>query len=329
VSRTNISILLATALLGVLLYVVRQIVVDQPVEPIEVPVASPAPEQADPEPAPVRVDDSGEALPVIDSLAALRAVLIEQGMDPDAALANTRDWFQARGYLAGGPLSRLLGDAQTADYYASLDDDTLRSLSQGGEALATQELAGRQRLTDPFVALESLQEAATQGSVNALLKMASLRGTLAEIGPDDFASDPGFVRQLRRIAGKDGTVLRVAAYANVLTAMRDGGPAVIDDELMGWAQEMESGLTTLQQTQACNRSFNEFLGLSNQRRMRGMAPITVTPPPAFLALPELDAQLPCQETISPVASTQILDDCTVREVVDAQGQIRELYLCPS
>jgi hypothetical protein len=39
--------------------------------------------------------------------------------------------------------------------------------------------------------------------------------------------------------------------------------------------------------------------------------------------------LPCQETISPVASTQILDDCTVREVVDAQGQIRELYLCPS
>lgn len=328
-SRTNISVLLATALLGVLLVVVRQIVVEQPVEPIEVPVASRVPEQATPEPAPVRVDETGAALPVIDNPAALRALLIEQGIDPDAALADTRDWFEARGYVASGPLSRLLGDTRTADYFASLDDDTLRTLSQNGDALATQELAGRQRLTDPFVALESFQEAVTQGSVNALLKMASLRGTLAEIRPEDFAFDPGFVRQLRRFGGSDGAQLRIAAYANVLTAMRDGGPAVIDEELMSWSLEMASELTPMQQAQGCNRSFNEFIGLSNQRRVQGMAPITVTPPPMFLALPELEAQLPCQETISPVASTQILDNCVVREVVDAQSRLRELYLCPS
>ncbi|MGI9329397.1 MAG: hypothetical protein ACR2QB_01665 [Gammaproteobacteria bacterium] len=327
-SRTNISILLATGLLGVLLFVVRQIVVDQPVEPIKVPVASRSPEQAAPEAVLLRVDESGEALPVIDSPAALRALLIEQGMAPDIALADTRDWFAARGYLASGPLRHLVGDTRAADYYASLDDDTLRSLSEGGEVLATQELAGRQRVTDPFAALGSYQAAANQGSVNALLKMASLRETLAEIRPEDFASDPGFVRQLSRVAGKDGTALRIAAYGNVLTAMRDGGPAVIDDELMGWAQEMESRLTPMQQTQACNRSFNEFIGLSNQRRLKGMAPITVTPPPTFLALPELDARLPCQETISPVATTQILDDCIVREVVDGRGGLRELYLCP-
>jgi len=328
VSRTNISILLATALLGVLLFVVRQIVVDQPVEPIEVPVASRAPE-AVPEVAPVRVDAKGEALPVIADPDDLQAWLTEQGIDSDTALAGTLDWFEARGYLATGPMVGLIGNSQTADYYASLDDGTLRSLSLGGEALATQELAGRQRVTDPFGALESFQEAVKQGSVNALLKMASLQETLAEISPEDFSSDPGFVRQLRRVAGKDGSALREAAYANVLTAMRDGGPAVIDDDLLGWAQEMEGRLDQSQLISACNRSFNEFLGISNQRRLRGMAPITVAPPPTFLGLPDLEAQLPCQETISPVASTQILDDCAVREIVDARGQLRELYLCPS
>lgn len=332
-SRTNISILLATALLGVLLFLLRQIFDQQPVAPVAVPVVAEPPPAAAPAPPPPATDDAPAAPagpPLLDGPAALRALLENRGLDADAELAATQGWFEALGFTDGGPLRELLPESSTRRQYASLDELTLQVMSDGGDPLASEELAARRRFSDSFDALAFYSRAARQGSVKAALQLASLNQELAQIDPEDFGADDEFLQRLQRQRGSGAQPrLQIEAYETLLTAMRDGGPPVIDDDLLDWAEGLAAGLPPEELQRACNRSFDDYVRLLGLRRVRDGKPVTIEPPPVFLAPPDLDARMPCQESLNPIGTTLQLDNCGTEVVIDARGREQLLYLCPA
>lgn len=327
--RTNFSILLATALLGVLLYIVRQIgntgldyVTPPPLEPDRQAAA------ADSTRVVAAPQTTESALPIVDGAPALAALLDSLGLDGDLVVEEARQWYQQRGFIAGNPLLGADPDSELRSYYASLDGATLESLSAGGEVGATHELAARARLTNPFLAQQLLGKAVEQGSVNAWIQMASILETLADVNPNDFSSDPEFVRNLMRIGGRDAEdQLRYLAFVNAVTALRDGGEPVIDDSLLGWVAELGRGIPVGKLRQGCNQSFAVLIDMSKTRRAAGLPPLNTTPPPVFLGRTAGSAALPCVDTVNPIVSNHDLGNCAATEVLDRRGAVRVLYVC--
>jgi hypothetical protein len=329
VDRTNVSILLACVLLGILLYIVRQIGNEglQSVTPADrsrtPPVASAESTRVVATPVTTRSE-----LPVVDGPTALRALLDTIGIDADAAIAAARQWYEDRGFIGANPLLGNAAQSESRDYYASLDDATLAAMSRDNDAGATQELAGRARLVDPFAALTLFEQAAQQGSVSALLQMASLQETLADVQPDDFLADPDYLRKLGRVGGRDPAGnLRFQAFVSAVTALRDGGAPVADEALLRWITDLGKRNPDARVREGCNQSFSNFLALSAARRETGLAPVVVNPPPVFLTVPDLDARLPCRDTVNPIVGTLDLGRCASMEVVDGRGILRSLYVC--
>jgi hypothetical protein len=258
----------------------------------------------------------------------LGALLESLGMDADASIGAARRWYEARGFIGSNPLLGSDPDSSVRDYYASLDEATLQAMSRDNEVGATHELAARARLSDPFGALELLNRAAQQGSVNALLQMASLQETLADVRPEDFAPDRDYARQLSRVGGRDTEAnLRYQAFVSAVTALRDGGEPVIDAPLLAWVSELAGRNPEPRVRQGCNQSFGDFIALSSARRARGRAPMNITPPPVFLASAGGSVQPPCQDTLNPIVSTLNLEDCAGTQVLDGRGALRILYVC--
>lgn len=329
--RTNISILLATALLGVLLYIVRQFG-NTGLDAVTPPALSPDPQAAAADSTRViaRPETTASALPIVDGPNTLRALLDSLGLDADATIDAARQWYEARGFLGSDPLLGVDPDSSLHDYYASLDNATLEAMSRDNDVGATHELAARVRLTDPFAALELFNRAAQQGSVNALLQMASLQETLADVRPEDFAPDREYARKLTQVGGRDTEAnLRYQAFVSAVTALRDGGEPIIDDTLLTWVSELSDRIPEQRARQGCNHAFRDFIALSSARRAAGRPPMNTTPPPVFLTLGDAAEQLPCGETLNPIVSNLDLADCAGTEVLDGRGALRLLYVCTS
>ncbi len=329
--RTNISILLSTALLGVLLYVVRQFG-NTGLEAVTPPARDAMPRAA--AAGSTRVvatqETMASALPIVDGPATLGALLDSLGLDADAAINATRQWYEARGFFGANPLLGINPDSSVRDYYGSLDEATLEVMSRDNDMGATHELAARTRLTDAFGALELFQRAAEQGSVNALLQMASLQETLADVRPEDFAPDRDYARKLSRVGGRDTeNNLRYQAFVSAVTAMRDGGEPVTDDSLLEWVSDLAGRNPAERVRMGCNQSFGDFIALGSTRRAAGFAPINTTPPPVFMAGTDTAARLPCQNTLNPIVSTLELEACLSTQVLDGSGALRLLYVCTS
>jgi hypothetical protein len=329
VDRTNISILIATALLGVLLYVVRQI------GDTGLAAVTPPPRQADPAVAAAgttRVvaapQTTESALPIVDGASSLASLLDDLGLNGSATVDEARRWYEARGFIGANPLLGADPDSGLPEYYQSLDDTTLKVMSESRDVGATHELAARAKITDPFAALELLRLAADQGSINALLQIATLQETLADVRPDDFMSDPDYASNLARAGGRNPDVqLRIAAMTNALTALRDGGAPVADRSLLQWINRLAEALPADLARGACNLSVAQLLNLSSTRRRLGAAPVTTSPPPVFLSHADFESELPCGDTLNPVTSNLDLSNCAATEVLDGRGSLRLLYVC--
>lgn len=327
--RTNVSILLATALLGVLLYVVRQIG-NTGLEAVTPPSAAPDPQAAAADSTRVIAtpETTTAALPVIDGLSTLHTLLETLGLDADVTIDATRQWYEARGFIGANPLFGTDPGSTLRDYYASLDQVTLEVMSDDNDIGATHELAARARLNDPFAALDLLGRAARQGSVNALLQMASLEETLADVRPEDFAMDRDYAKNLSRVGGRNNEAnLRYRAFTRAATALRDGGAPIIDDALLDWVNDMQGRIPAQMARSACNESLKNYLSLGMARRGLGQSPMNLAPPPVFLAVPDRQERLPCGDTVNPIASSIELDNCAATEVLDGQGALRLLYVC--
>jgi hypothetical protein len=310
VSKTNVYTLIATALLGVLLFVLLQFARKVPTTPIT---------------ANIRVDPAG---PTISGRSDLLGILESRGFDAQRMIAESADWRRARGFLQTDPLFGVPGQGMPARAYDNLEFATLESMSDRGDPAATQALATRTRLEDPFAALDLYTTAADQGSIFAMLRIGALRETFSNVALESFDADLSYVRKLAELRGANSqNSLQMEAFAYVAAAIRDGGVAIVDQDLLDWIQQMGQALPPSDLTQSCELSENLFLKLSAARRGRGLPQITTQPPPVFLGIPDLQEQLPCESTGHSIIWLLDLSRCSATPVNDADGRTLDLYIC--
>jgi hypothetical protein len=310
VSKTNLYTLFATALLGVLLFVVLQFTRN-------IPTAPPTVDAVDESP--------GRRLAGFPDL---HEFLTEQGLDGMRLVAESARWRQARGFLGSDRLLNVSEDNAPSRSYQALDTAALENRSEGGEMAATQTLAARTRVDDPFASMDLYATAAAQGSVYAMIQIGSLRETLGNMPLDRFDSGPAYRRKLGELRDDDSSrTLQTEAFGYVAAAVRDGGAAVVDEDLLGWLQRMEKEIPSAQRAAACELSERIFMGFSAARRSRGLAPLTTTPPPVFIAIPNLDQKLPCRATPYPIFSLIDLSRCSVYPVENERDDAMDLYIC--
>ena len=334
-ARFNLYILAATAGLAVLLYVVLQLIPALPPVPPErapadVIAPNPAPRAPDhPAASPSDPTTPTGKLPRISSYGDLAEFLEARGLNAGGLLRQARDWYESRGFFGANPLYGVEFDDARERYYESLDGEALRTLDAAGEIGATQALAARFMVVEPGASLALYQQAAAMGSTYALLQTATMLDTFSRLeglSPESGDRLPELLDQLQQ--SRPGVGLREQSFAHALAVIRDGGPAVASPEVLAWIEKLTEELGPDRLEPACALSSAVLVGVSGARRARGVAPVNLSPPAVFLAVPDLYARLPCAETNDPVIPVMDLSRCGYQAVVDERGRARELWVCP-
>lgn len=338
-SKTNRFTLIATFLLGVLLYTVLRFADNLPEAPMADTVRETAPVQSSPDPEnepEVPAADTtgvmqaeGRGIPTVSNYDELVAHLDERGLNGRLTVEVTADWYAERGYLGGNALLGVTADAAPMAYYETLDDATLQALSDAGDAGATQTLARHAMFLDPFRGLELYELAVKQGSLYAIVKVSDTLDSFSGAYISDFAKDRELRKKMMQIRLQGyRRNLGMAAYATAVAAIRDGGRPIVDNALLNWIGTLEDKTARGAIERACEWSEEKQIGFSTARRSRGKPPLFTEPPPVFLSQPELEASLPCADTDHPVNFVMNLSDCTNELVVGPDGAEWELYVCP-
>ncbi len=322
-TKTNRSTLIATFLLGVLLYTILRFAADLNIMS----------DGRGREPPPATDDPGATAVPRITTAADLRAVLDtilagQDGGDAAAILDSYTRWSDARGFSGD---RRLFGAGKMAptDATVPIDETELQTRSRAGDALASQALAARRLFDDPLSSLELLHTAAEQGSTFALLRIASLLEALNTAGIDAEMSAAARDQRAIRLTNLGfGDDLGIGALGYLLTAARDGGPPIIDGAMLAWLDRLTVATTSDQRVTVCEWSERKLLDIAGRRARRGKPAITTAPPAVFIAIPDLADRLPCSQTQSPVENLIDLTNCSVTEVRNGADEPRDLYLCP-
>jgi len=326
VTKTNRFTLIATILLGVLLYTIIRFAED-------LNVAWDGGELKTP-PAINPTVDNGQTpeLPRIATTTDLRVILDRQahtGIDASAMIAGYDAWSDARGFTGHNRLFAATDSDQSAAV-PNVDTAGLRTLSDAGDAAASQALAANRVFNDLFGAIELYRLAAEQGSTFALLRIGSVLAALDTAGAGHDAADP---EQRRRIAvlaeqGVDNS-LRLTALGYVLTAIRDGGAPTIDYPLLAWLDRLQESTTADERAAVCAWSERTLLDIARARARLQKPAITTEPPPVFFAVPDLEDRLPCNRTAYPIENLLDLTRCTMTPVRNAEDEALDLYLCLS
>ena len=329
--------LTSTALLGILLYAVVQFTND---------LQNPPPRQADkaagasgaiaavPAAASTQAETSSPApdprLPRITTHAELIAFLDGRDYNGRLLVDQAAGWYGARGFLGANELLGITIDNSPATYYETFDLPTLHAMSESGDANATQTLAHMAMFSDPFAALELYRKAVSQGSVYAGIKIAD---SLSFFSDTKRGGDRNFARQFRELQRSTpremrGQNLKIETYATLLSAMGDGGPPIIDTELLDWSTSLESALPADVRESACRRSAEIIAENGAARRANGVAPLSTQPPPVFLSPPDREARMPCATTGYPLVAMMNLSGCVVESVIGPDGTEALLHICP-
>jgi len=328
VSKTNVFTLIATILLGVLLYTIVRFAANLPETPAADSIRETTTPAAQAELKKPQLETRNADLPMVGTYSELLVFLTSRGVDGQSVIADSARWFQERGFLG---INTLLGvTEESARNFAlqSLDDSTLTDMLESGDVGAGQVRASRLLFTDPFAALDLYRTAAELGSVNAIVQIASLLETLNDISLDDFVTDPAYLRKLLDLRNRDSTQdPKIAAFSHALAAARDGGAPVIDTEMLSWLQRLSGGLSEAGQQTACEQSAQLFFEISAKRRQNGLRPISTEPPSVFMSIPDLEMQLPCQTTGDPIMQLLNLDQCSRTQVADSRGNQMNLNIC--
>lgn len=327
-SKTNVFTLIATILLGVLLYTIVRFSTGLP-EPPPADSIREAATLAPPANAglPTPAARSGE-LPRISGYAELLVFLTARGVDGESAIAGSARWLHERGFSGINTLLGVTEENAPGIALQSLDDATLQTMLEAGDSGASQAMASRVLFTDPFAALDLYRTAAGQGSVYAILRIASLLESLGDISLDDFVADPAYLQKLVDLRSRDSDQgPKISAFSHALAAARDGGMPVIDAEMLSWLQRLSSEFSESEQRSACERSTQLFFEFGTKRRQKGLRPISTDPPPVFLSIPDLESQLPCRATSDPVIQLLDLSQCSHTAVEDERGDRMNLNIC--
>lgn len=315
-SRFNLGVLGATALLGVLLWIVLAVVAEFARGPQPPPPGAPPPLPA----GFIRIADH----------AALRAELAARGIAPDAPLQGWRDWLAQRGFYGELPLLGIDAERARERFYDHLEPAALDELAAQADLGALQRLASQRRLSDPPAAVALYRRAVDQGSTAAMLELSALYDTLARMSDDDWPGERPDPAMLDELDGEGpARDLREEALAWLLAALRDGGEALADPDRLDWARGMAATLEPTRRNAACSRSVTLFLQATVARRSAGLPPVRRAPPPLFVAAAGLTGDDPCAGTTAPLEPVLDLADCAAEPAMDARGRELRLWVCPS
>jgi len=313
VSRTNISILIATALLGILLWIVLSIVHDLANAP-DTPLPRPT------EPEVIEIDPT---LPRIFSQAQLEKWLTQQGY-PVELIATYRDWLILHGFHSGTPLVDFSGQPQAEDLYVDNDGATLLILAGQGDKAALHILAERSLETDPLAALEWFDQAVVNGSIYAMVRISDLLTTLADPELANFVSDSVWQSALHTLQNTSPAPLE-RALAWAIAAVTFGGYAVLDQSLAQRINTLSEQLEPSAIDRACEIAQGYVLTTAATRRAQGGTLFSTQTPPLALSVAQPEAVIPCDIPVLPLIS---LAHCSRNLFVGPDNTLSTAWLCP-
>ena len=318
-TKTNRFTLIATILLGVLLYTILRFAHDLNI----------AWDGSTLKPPPATNATPDSTLPRIATAIDLRVLLDEEfaepGFDATAALDATADWYDARGFTGK---NRLFGSPDTTPLTPG-DVAALTAQSEAGNAAASQTLAAQTLFTNPFRAIELFHKAAEQGSTFALLRIGSLLEALDTAGTVDEAADALHRARVTELTKRGvGNSLRLTALGYVITAIRDGGAPIVDQSMLTWLDRLKDETIHDELIAVCAWSERTLLEIAKSRARSGNSPVTTTAPPVFLTIPGLTDRLPCNQTAYPIENLLDLTNCSITHVRNAANEPMDLYICP-
>jgi len=320
VSKTNRFTLIATILLGVLLYTILRFAHDLNIAWDGSPLKPPPATNDTPDTTQPRIATA------TDLLALLEKELARQSLDSETALDEYAEWSTARGFIGK---NRLPGSPDTTSLMPG-DQAALLARSEAGNATASQALAAQILFTDPFRAIELFHRAAEQGSTFALLRTGSLLEALDTAGTGTGADDVKHRERVNELTKQGvGNSLRLTALGYVITAIRDGGAPIVDRSLLTWLDRLQFETTNDELVAVCEWSEHTLFDIAKGRALRGKSPVTTNAPPVFFTIPGLADQLPCRRSAFPIENLLDLTNCTVTPVHNAAGELLNLYLCPT
>jgi len=304
-------ILLATALLGILLYVILGIVGD---------VSIPLPEANDT----TEVEAELQSAALISNQAELITFLQTQDVDSVQALEKYRGWLSAFGYPDLPEFLQEPGYRPDAEQLATRDDAALLSLAGEGDTLAMQILATRSVGNDPLDAANWYRNAAMRGSVYAMLRLSDLMETFANPKLNEFNTDPVFASSLQDLRDAVPSLPEEALRWAIAAATVGGQPALSVD----LAARLERQAAALQDgtvAQVCSSSQRLVLELAAERRAHGGLALTTVPPEIFVSAANLvgDA-IPCQGLIVPFID---ISTCAANLIRTAPQKAALLWVC--
>lgn len=334
-SKNDRFTLIATALLGILLYAWLKFAEDLRNAPTveaalglespQVAKEEPVREESLPEPPAATPDPK---LPRITNHADLVAFLDERGLNGRLLVDQAATWYRDKGFLGAIEYLGVSSDDAPNAYYDTLDEATLKALSAGGDVGATQTLARMAMFMSPSVGLGLYQQAVSQGSIYAVIKVADTLSLFADARLADYASEPELFNQLLQVQKRSpGQILDTEAYATALAALGDGGPPIVDEELLAWTATLEAKAPQQALEYACRRSGEILVDNSTLRRANNVEPLSTQPPPIFIGPPGVAARMPCTATSYPIVSLMNIEQCEVERFVNSAGEESDLHIC--
>lgn len=312
-TRFNVSVLLATALLGVLLYIVVNTAAE---------LANPTPRSKRASPEPVTQLDP--ALPRLNSDLELSTWVAAGGAAATGRLNNYRNWLTERGFPADSVLLSGAASATGTNIWADEDDATLLFFAGRGDIAALHLLAERSLDTDPEAALAWYDQAIINGSLFAMLRVADLLAALGNPGLQNVAADPLYAQSLDAIVSADPPPLeRSLAWA--IGAVYVGGYGLLSTRLAGRIAALTVELDEFAVARACETAQSYVLETAAARRAQGGAVFSMERPAFAVSVAEPAALIPCEVPVPPLVD---MSDCGHTEFVAPGEQLMYAWVCP-
>lgn len=310
ISRTNISVLLATALLGVLLWTVLGIVSEFGKIPAERPRA-PEPEITAPD------------LDAINNRLELEVLLDKLTTEVDGRIENYNDWMAQRGFPEGYAFWNV-SPPDTGDAYAARDNLSLVSMAGNGDIGAMYALADRRLKDDPLDALTWYDQAIAAGSLYAMLKTADLLETIADPQVQALFDSPAWARAFGTL--EHDTITPVEkALAWSIAFVTIGGYSLVDARHGGRLERLAAQLDDDGRRRACETAETFVLDSAAAIRAGGGTVFSLDQPAIALTVPDPAAAIPCAVAVRPLIN---LENCKAHPVLAPSAESGSLWICP-
>lgn len=314
ISRTNISVLIATALLAILLWTVLNTVKEFG----KIPALQS--EKADTE-SPSEPIVIGERL---YSRADTKNFIDKLSTRGGPRLDAYQDWLLARGYPE---TYRIWGDnspLKAVSEYADMGNARLLTVAGGGNIEAMYELAERRMRDDPLDALAWYDQAIVNGSVYAMIKTANLLESINDPQLQDFLNNARW-RNALEMLNKETPAPIEKALAWSLAAITIGGYAILDNQHANRIRRLSAQLDAKTIQNACDVAQEYLLDTAAARRALGGAVFSTEQPPIAVTTPNPASVIPCQQVIPPLVT---MDNCTAHAIVTPEANRATLWICP-